>query len=110
MILPLNSAWLVGPYASISKRKAPFGSPQRNGNRACLIPIMSSCVNAGMKRLPRLSSFLMKYRTKLFESCQEVSLIHRLLHSFLRMVRALKPELLDGWMKEVRESQVKELV
>jgi transposase len=47
---------------------------------------------------------------KLFESCQEVRLIHRLLHSFLRLVRELKPELLNGWMKEVRESQVKELV
>lgn len=47
---------------------------------------------------------------KLFESSQEVCQIHRFLHSFLRMVRELKPDLLNGWMKEVRESKIKELV
>lgn len=47
---------------------------------------------------------------KLFESSQEVCQIYRFLHSFLRMVRELKPELLNGWMKEVRESNIQELV
>ena len=47
---------------------------------------------------------------KLLESSQEVRQISRLLHSFLRMVRELKPDLLNGWMKEVRESNIKELV
>jgi hypothetical protein len=61
MILPLNSAWLVGPYASISKRKAPFGLPQRNGNRACLIPIMSISVNGGMRTLPQPFNSLKNY-------------------------------------------------
>lgn len=47
---------------------------------------------------------------KLLESSQEVRQISRFLHSFLRMVRELKPDLLNGWMKEVRESHIKELV
>jgi transposase len=48
--------------------------------------------------------------TKLFESSQEVGQLYRFLQSFLRMVRELKPELLNGWMKEVRESKIQELV
>jgi len=47
---------------------------------------------------------------KLLESSQEVGHLYRFLQSFLRMVRELKPDLLDGWMKEVRESKIKELV
>lgn len=47
---------------------------------------------------------------KLLESSQEVCQVHRFLHSFLSMVRELKPRLLNGWMKEVRESHIKELV
>jgi transposase len=47
---------------------------------------------------------------KLLESSGEVSHIYRFLHSFLLMVRELKPDRLNGWMKEVRESQIKELV
>lgn len=47
---------------------------------------------------------------KLFESSQEVCQMYRFLQSFLRMVRELKPDLLNGWMKEVRESQINELV
>ncbi|WP_126625749.1 ISL3 family transposase [Dictyobacter alpinus] len=48
--------------------------------------------------------------TKLFESSQEVGQLYCFLQSFLRMVRELKPDLLNGWMKEVRESKIQELV
>ncbi|GCE15033.1 transposase [Tengunoibacter tsumagoiensis] len=47
---------------------------------------------------------------KLFEESQEICQIHRFLHSFLHLVRELKPDLLNGWMKEVRQSQITELV
>lgn len=47
---------------------------------------------------------------KLLDSSQEVCHLYRFLQSFLRMVRELKSDLLDGWMKEVRESHIKELI
>lgn len=47
---------------------------------------------------------------KLFERSQEGCHLYRFLLSLLRMVRALRPDLLNGWMQEVRESKIKELV
>jgi transposase len=46
----------------------------------------------------------------LLASSEEIGRLYRFLHSFLQMLRARKPELLNGWMKEVRESHIKELV
>lgn len=62
------------------------------------------------KREEDLTSNEKQCRAKLFEISQEVCHLYRFLQSFLRMVRERKPELLNGWMKEVRESQIKELV
>jgi transposase len=62
------------------------------------------------KREDDLTSEEKQCLVKLLESSQEVSHLYRFLHSFLRMVRELKPDLLNGWMKEVRESQINELV
>lgn len=47
---------------------------------------------------------------KLLEESEERGHLHRFLQSFLQMLRELKPELLNGWMKRVRESKIKELV
>lgn len=47
---------------------------------------------------------------KLLASSEEIGHLYRFLHSFLQMLRERKPDLLNGWMKEVRESQIKELV
>ena len=47
---------------------------------------------------------------KLLEYSEEMNHLYRLLQSFLQMLRDRKPQLLNGWMKEVRESQIKELV
>lgn len=47
---------------------------------------------------------------KLLASSEEIGQLYHLLHTFLQMLRERKPELLNGWMKEVRESQIKELV
>lgn len=47
---------------------------------------------------------------KLLEYSEEICHLYRFLQSFLQMLRARKPELLNGWMKEVRESHIKELV
>jgi transposase len=47
--------------------------------------------------------------TRLLESSQEVQLVHQLLLSFLHMLRERQPERLNGWMKEARESGIKEL-
>ena len=47
---------------------------------------------------------------KLLESSQEIAHLYRLLQSFLHMLRERKPELLNGWMKEARESAIAELV
>jgi transposase len=46
----------------------------------------------------------------LLASSEEIGRLYRFLHSFLQMLRERKPELLNGWMKEVRESHIKELV
>jgi transposase len=62
------------------------------------------------KREDDLTSEEKQSLEKLFELSQEVSHIYCFLQSFLRMVRELKPDLLNGWMKEVRESQINELV
>ncbi len=47
---------------------------------------------------------------KLLASSEEIGQLYRFLHSFLQMLRERRPELLNGWMKEVRESHIKELV
>lgn len=47
---------------------------------------------------------------KLLASSEEIGHLYRFLQSFLQMVRSRKPELLNGWMKEVRESHIKELI
>ena len=47
---------------------------------------------------------------KLLEYSEEIRHLYRFLQSFLQMLRERKPELLDGWMKEARESNMKELV
>jgi transposase len=46
---------------------------------------------------------------RLLESSQEVRLVHHLLQAFLTMLRERQPERLNGWMKEARESGIKEL-
>jgi transposase len=45
----------------------------------------------------------------LLESSQEVKELHCLLQSFLEMLRSRRPERLNGWMKQARESGIKEL-
>ncbi len=62
------------------------------------------------KREEDLTSDEKQCMAKLFESGQEVRLISRLLQSFLHMVRELKSDLLNGWLKEARESAIKEIV
>jgi transposase len=47
---------------------------------------------------------------KLLASSEEIGHLYRFLQSFLQMLRSRKPELLNGWMKEVRESHIKELI
>ncbi len=47
---------------------------------------------------------------KLLEDTEEIGHLYRFLQSFLQMLRERKPELLNGWMKEVRESHIKELI
>jgi transposase len=46
---------------------------------------------------------------RLLESSQEIRLVHHLLQAFLQMLRERRPEQLNGWMKEARESGIKEL-
>jgi len=46
---------------------------------------------------------------RLLESSQEVQIVHQLLQAFLQMLRERRPEQLNGWMKEARESGIKEL-
>ena len=48
--------------------------------------------------------------TRLLESFQEVKQVHQLLQAFLQMLRERRPEQLNGWMKQARESNIKELV
>jgi transposase len=47
---------------------------------------------------------------KVLEHSEEMNHLYRFLQSFLQMLRDRKPQLLNGWMKEVRESHIKELV
>jgi transposase len=47
--------------------------------------------------------------TRLLESSQEVKRVHQLLQDFLQMLRERRPEHLNGWMKQARESGIKEL-
>ena len=46
---------------------------------------------------------------RLLESSQEVKELHGLLQSFLEMLRLRQSERLNGWMKQARESGIKEL-
>jgi len=48
--------------------------------------------------------------TRLLESSHEVMHLHQLLQSFLEMLRERRPERLNGWMKQARESGIKELI
>jgi transposase len=61
------------------------------------------------KREEELTSEEKDDLTRLLESSQEVQLVHQLLQTFLLMLRERRPECLNGWMKEARESGVKEL-
>ncbi|HVB25589.1 MAG TPA: ISL3 family transposase [Ktedonobacteraceae bacterium] len=45
----------------------------------------------------------------LLENSQEVKELYSLLQSFLQMLRLRRPERLNGWMKQARESGIKEL-
>lgn len=46
---------------------------------------------------------------RLLESSQEIKHLYQIMQSFLHMLRERQPELLNGWMKEARESGIKEL-
>jgi transposase len=46
---------------------------------------------------------------RLLESSQEVEELYSLLQSFLEMLRLRRPERLNGWMKQARESGIQEL-
>jgi transposase len=46
---------------------------------------------------------------RLLESSGEVKQVHQLLQAFLQMLRERRPERLNGWMKNARESGIKEL-
>jgi transposase len=41
--------------------------------------------------------------------CGEMLAVHHLFQSFLHMLRERLPERLNGWMKQARESGIKEL-
>jgi transposase len=47
--------------------------------------------------------------TRLLQSSQELRLVHQLVQDFLQMLRERRPEPLNGWMKQARESGIKEL-
>lgn len=47
--------------------------------------------------------------TWLLESSGKVKQVHQLLQAFLQMLRERRPEQLNGWMKQARESGIKEL-
>ncbi len=61
------------------------------------------------KREEELTSEEKNDLTRLLESSQEVKQMYQLLQSFLHMLRQRQPESLNGWMKEARESGIKEL-
>lgn len=46
---------------------------------------------------------------RLLESSQEVKQVHQLVQAFLQMLRERRPERLNGWMKQARESGITEL-
>jgi transposase len=47
---------------------------------------------------------------RLLESSETVKRVYHLLQAFLQMLRERRPERLNGWMKEARESGIKELI
>jgi transposase len=47
---------------------------------------------------------------RLLEGSEEMRLLHRLLHTFLQMLRERRAQHLDTWMKEARASGIKELL
>jgi transposase len=61
------------------------------------------------KREEELTSEEKRDLMRLLESSQEARQVYHLLQSFLSMLRARQPERLNGWMKEARESGIKEL-
>ncbi|HEY5003637.1 MAG TPA: ISL3 family transposase [Ktedonobacteraceae bacterium] len=63
-----------------------------------------------VKKEEKLTSEEKQSLGKLLESSQEIGRLHCLIQSFLHLLRERKPELLNGWMKEARESAMKELV
>jgi len=62
------------------------------------------------KREKNLTTEEKQSLAKLLASSGEVSHLYRFLQSFLQMLRDRKPELLNGWMKEARGSNIKELI
>jgi len=61
------------------------------------------------KREEELTSEEKRDLTRLLESSGEVKHVQQLLQAFLQMLRERRPERLNGWMKEARESGIKEL-
>ena len=62
-----------------------------------------------IKKEAELTSEEKQSLVQLLESSQEISCLHCLIQSFLHLLCERKPELLNGWMKEARESAMKEL-
>jgi len=62
------------------------------------------------KQEKNLTSEEQQSLVKLLATSEEIGHLYHFLHTFLQMLRERKPELLNGWMKEVRESKIKELV
>jgi len=59
--------WLAARFANISRLKVQSVRPHGLVNRAFLIPIMTICVNAGMRRLPLHFSFLRELQQRGFQ-------------------------------------------
>ena len=62
------------------------------------------------KQEKELTSEEQQSLVKLLATSEEIGHLYHFLHTFLQMLRERKPELLNGWMKEVRESHMKELI
>ena len=81
-----------------------------NGERACAsIASPRELRWLLSKREEDFTSQEQKDLEQLLESSQEVKHLHHLLQSFLHMLRERLPERLNDWMKQARESGIKEL-
>ena len=92
----------------LSGMKHPPKSIQTKGVASTLSPRELRWLLA--KRTQDLTAEEQESLVKLLASSEEIAHLYRFIHSFLQMLRARKPELLNGWMKEVRESHIKELI